>query len=122
MLPVAGRRAGSVNSRQTENRLSLAPRPGRALGRLRRLGLHSRYLVVTGWAARDADFQQQWFTRYSSGEQPPLRVQLAGNDSAGLMAELHVRVLTSFIKLNQALTKFNEALTKPHHGLVGILL
>ena len=33
---------------------------------------------------------------------------------AGLsLAELHVSVLTSFVK---ALTKFNETLTKPYHG------
>ena len=38
------------------------------------------------------------------------------------LAELRVRVRTSFIKINKALTKFNEALTKPYHGLVEILL
>ena len=38
------------------------------------------------------------------------------------LAELHVSVLTSFIKFNKALTKFNEALTKPYHGLIEFLL
>ena len=38
------------------------------------------------------------------------------------LAELHVRVLTSFIKFNKALTKFNEALTIPYHGLIKSLL
>ena len=43
------------------------------------------------------------------------------------LAKLHVRVLTSLIKLiklliNKALTKFNEALTKPYHGLIEVLL
>ena len=36
------------------------------------------------------------------------------------LAELHVRVLTSFIKFDNALTNFNEALTKPYHGLIEI--
>ena len=34
------------------------------------------------------------------------------------LAERHVRVLTSFIQFNTALTKLNEALTKPYHGLI----
>ena len=38
------------------------------------------------------------------------------------LAELHVRVLTSFINFLKALTKFNEALTKPYHGLIEMLL
>ena len=38
------------------------------------------------------------------------------------LAELHVRVLTSFIKFNKALTKIIKALPKPYHGLVEILL
>ena len=40
------------------------------------------------------------------------------------VAELHhdVRVLTSFIKFNKALTKFSEALTIPYHGLIKSLL
>ena len=38
------------------------------------------------------------------------------------LAELHVSVLTSFIKFDKALTKFNEALAKPYHSLIEILL
>ena len=38
--------------------------------------------------------------------------QCCDRDAGLTLAELHVRVLTSFIK---ALTKFNETLTKPHH-------
>ena len=38
------------------------------------------------------------------------------------LAELQVRVLTSFIKFDKVPTKFNEDFTKPYHGLIEILL
>ena len=57
---------------------------------------------------------------------PPffLFLQISEKRRSGLfltLVELHVRVLTSFIKcnkFNKALTNFNEALTKPYHGLI----
>ena len=41
--------------------------------------------------------------------------QCSDRDAGLTLAEMHVCVLTSFIKFNKALTKFNEALTKPYH-------
>ena len=35
---------------------------------------------------------------------------------------VHASALTSFVKVDKALTKFKEALTKPQHGLIEILL
>ena len=44
---------------------------------------------------------------------PCVLLQCRDRDAGLTLAELHVSVLTSFIKV---LTKFNETLTKPYHG------
>ena len=48
---------------------------------------------------------------------------LATHSSSNLtLAELHVFVLTSFIKFNKVPIKFNEVFAKPYHVLIEVVL
>ena len=82
---------------------------------------------ATHWAANFGCYQIS-FPSFCAQPCEPLWSHCAGQFESEQMpfpltlAELHISILTSFIRLNKALTKFNEASTKPCHGLVEILL